>query len=78
MSYGYYKSWFQVGQTFIEKTVDGRQVHDLFTLNGTTLRETQKEHGKHTLIIKRKFSTQHVLVSFQIKDIISNRVYDAV
>lgn len=72
------KSSFQVGKGFDETTLDGRNVHALLTLNGTTLTEVQTEHGIPRLLVERKFSPDHVVIKVQLKNITSYRVYDAV
>lgn len=72
------KSFFQIGQKFKLTTADGRHVMALFTLKNNVLTEHQEQNGKPTVIIERTFSKEHVVVKIQIKDIISNRVYDAI
>lgn len=67
--------YLQIGYGPIIKSAFGREVVATFTLNGTTLTETQEVKGKPTLVIVRTYSNDEVVVKFEISGIVSYKVY---
>lgn len=70
--------YLQIGYGSFIKKAFGRTVVASFTLNGTTLTETQEVKGKPTLVIVRTFSDDEVVVKYQISGIVSYKLYHVV
>ncbi|GAV05213.1 FABP5 [Ramazzottius varieornatus] len=67
---------FKLGQEFVEKTLDGRDVNTTFTLTGNTLKQTQKDpKGDFQTTVDRDFVGDEMTTTMRAKDVVCVRKY---
>ncbi|VEN47099.1 unnamed protein product [Callosobruchus maculatus] len=66
---------FKPGVEFDQETPDGRKVKATITVDGNTLKETQKNADGTTTTIDRTFTNDEVKMTMNINDITATRIY---